>query len=147
MLRSHFWRKTCLTATAIVFASFLTACGGPSASEAGNQALEITKALYNGDLNPMLDHFDYSGSGIKSEEDKAAARKIINGKMEKMLEIQKVTIEARGGIDKVVVDKVEDQGENVFLVKLVTTYKNGETNSSDMKLKWNEEQKTYLIQK
>lgn len=53
-------RKIALMLGACLMALILTACGEPSTEGASKLAQEITQELYKGNVQPLIDHLDYS---------------------------------------------------------------------------------------
>lgn len=142
MTRFNLWRKLASGLLTGVMAFLLVACGGPSAETASDFALEVTEAMYDGDINPMLDNLDYSS--FKTSKQREQARKLAEGKLNNMLVKNLKQISQHGGIDNIQVTGVSFLKE-VYQVNMKVTFEDKRTRTEKLKVRWSDDLDQFVI--
>lgn len=144
MIASTF-RKLTLVLAACLMAVFFTACGdnNPSLEGASKLALEIHTALYKGDIKPFVDHLDLSK--LKNDEERAAARQMMEGKLKALVEKRMPQqVEKNGGLDSITIGQTSEK-EGQYQVEVIVKFKNAKTDDTTYKMRWNAETKAYVL--
>lgn len=144
MVASTF-RKLILVMAACMMAVFITACGdnNPSLEGASKLALEVHTALYKGDIKPFIDHLDLSK--LKNNEERNAARQMMEGKLKALVEKRiPMQVEKNGGLDSITIGKTEEK-EGQYRVEIIVTFKNAKTDNANYKLRWDADNKAYVL--
>lgn len=136
------FRKIALVVGACVMALLLTACGDPSTDGAAKLATQLTEEVYKGNVQPLLDHLDYSS--FASDAEAKAAQEMVKGKLTEALNLQLKITQASGGVKSYeVVKSTEENG--LYNVVVTVTFGDGSTNNSVYKFRWDENKNTYLL--
>lgn len=136
-----FWRKLTMLLSAVSMAFVLTACGGPSKSDAGDFVLEIAEGLYDGDIDPMLDAMAIDELNI---EDEIMARRAAKGKAQQLLDAIKAKADSHGGVDDIEIVDVQQRDE-LFRVTFQVIYEDGTVEKQATTVGWIEEADRFWI--
>lgn len=136
------WRKLCVLLTAMILAVTLAACNGPSKKNAEALALQVTTALYGGDIQPMLDNLDYSVFAAESSDMQYHEIETIKVNLRSHVN----WAEQFGGLDSVVVAKeVKLNVDDTYDVCMQVKFKREISFEYKLSLRWDAEIKKLVI--
>lgn len=134
-------RTALLSATFALAALAVTACGGPSESKAKDTAVELMTAMYENDLDVVMEHLPIpDGRTLSSTEEAEVKTKI--GQMSGMLQLAS---SERGGIDEFEAIDYRERKNGEVVIKLRTHFGDGTTRDSDVELIWDEDKGKYTF--
>ena len=133
-------RKALLGLFLAVATVALTACGGPSESDAKDTAVKVMTAMYQQDVKTVMSYIPKQDT-MGSDELKMA-----ESKLGSILALQAKRAEKKGGLDKIEAFKYTstEQGDHIVTVRIY--FKDGSYDAEDVKLRWDEQAERFYLQ-
>lgn len=135
-------KKFALMLGACLVALFLTGCGEPSTDGASKLALQITQEMYKGNIQPLIEHLDYSK--FDSEFEKSSTKEALQSKLGAVLKLKLKVADFSGGVQSFEVKSATEE-DGIFKVVIKVTFGDGSSEDSAFRLRWVENKKTYLL--
>lgn len=133
-------RKLVLGLTLACATLTLSACGGPSESEAKDVAVKLVSAVYHNDVKTIMSYLP------NQEQLSSAERQFAESKIGEMLELNQSMLVIYGGLDSIEAVACELNDQGVATVTVRTTFNDGSSKDGTLKLTWQEEVGHYVVQ-